>query len=135
MATFSDEIPVPRTSDYFPENRLQIAFRKSARKHLQNGASWAGIGAGKPGALKTAQPTRIMVLGCRRWPCLQTVKSAPRGVFYKTGQIYPKNLRQPFLDPKFAAEAPWGVRSGVRGRRHGDIVVRGRIPFILGWSS
>ena len=50
-------------------------------------------------------------------------KCPPRGVFYKTGQIYPKNLRQPFLDPEFAAEAPWRVRSGVRGRRHGDIVV------------
>ncbi len=26
---------------------------------------------------ETAQPTRITVLGCRRWPCLQTVKSGP----------------------------------------------------------
>jgi len=113
----------PESLIIFQEIAYKLGFRKSARKHLQNGASWAGIGAGKPGALKTAQPTHIMVLGCRRWPCLQTVKSAPRGVFYKTGQIYPKNLRQPFLDPEFAAEAPWRVRSGVRGRRHGDIVV------------
>ena len=36
----------------------------------------------------------------------------------------PKNLRQHFLDPEFAGEAPWLVRSGVRGRRHGDVVVQ-----------
>ena len=27
---------------------------------------------------------------------------------------------QPFLGTEFAGEAPWRVRSGVRGRRHGD---------------
>ena len=46
-----------------------------------------------------------------------------------------KNLRQRFLDPEFAGEAPWRVRSGVRGRRHGDNRLQSKIPFNYGWSS
>ena len=47
----------------------------------------------------------------------------------------PKNLRQRFLDPENAGEAPWRVRSGVKGRRHGDNRLQSKIPFNYDRSS
>ena len=58
LATISDEIPVPGPEHLIISQKIasKFAFRKSARKHLQNGASWAGIGAGKPGAWSQRNP-------------------------------------------------------------------------------
>ena len=73
---------------------------------------------------ETAQPTRITVLGCWRWPCLQTVKSAPMRSVLKNRPDLPKKTAAIFSRPRIRRGSALAGQIWRQGRRRGDIRVQ-----------
>ena len=104
----------------FPENRLTIKIARKCSKIPLKPCIMSRDRRREACGPETAQPTRITVLGCRRWPCLQTVKSGPTRCVLKNRPDLPQKTAATLSRPRIrrgSALAGQIWRQGAASRR------------------